>query len=325
MIYVMRRFILLPLFLLQVGALSAQCTIASNPPPSDDPYEVIVNSITYAGVILAQNGSTCNARVVLDYDIDITDGGPGWWNGNMYTLQGNLDCAGGDGTSFFGLPNGGGGGTVTSANFSFNNTSCSNVSIDCDIELQIGGPNLNYTGPCGSISAAIVPVDFADVRIIRQADVNVLYWTTASEINSDQYHILRSVTGENWETIGKVASSNSISGREYKFDLPHHPGITYYRVMSVDYDGSIDYSSILQARATDVASHLVYPNPASDQVFITDYKEDETITIYDMMGRPVLAQGIEGSIDVSSLLPGIYRYTIHRASSIVTSGSLVKQ
>jgi hypothetical protein len=315
----MYRFLFQFLFVAFIAnVLSAQCTLTST---SADPYQVIVHDISYNGAILTQNGPTCNARIVINYDVEITDGGPSLW-----TFQGRLDCVGSDGTSFFGLPNSGGTGTSTSATFSYNNTQCSNLSVDCIVNLEIAGRDLSYNGPCGSISSITVPVDFLDIHVLQDADRHVLVWTTAREVNSDRYEIMQSSTGHEWTSVGEMPSNNEVTGSEYKYALPTTADGTYYRVKSIDYDGAIGHSSMVYVRATDGKGRRLYPNPASDQVFVADHGAGDIINVYDLMGRPVIARELDGSgIDISALLPGMYRYTISQAGAMVSSGSLVKQ
>jgi hypothetical protein len=71
------------------------------------------------------------------------------------------------------------------------------------------------------------------------SNTNYLYWSTASEHNSDYFEILTSTNGEDWENIGKVTSSgNSTSKNNYSF---YHSSpsrtINYYMLKQVDYDG----------------------------------------------------------------------------------------
>lgn len=57
--------------------------------------------------------------------------------------------------------------------------------------------------------------------------------------------------------------------------------------------------------ATNIA---VYPNPAKDVIHINGL-EDETVNVYDAMGRLVMQQVYSGSLDVSGLAQGVYAIT----------------
>jgi hypothetical protein len=53
----------------------------------------------------------------------------------------------------------------------------------------------------------------------------------------------------------------------------------------------------------------MWPNPASNQVFVEALPAMEWLYVYDMTGKRVMAERITGSIktvDVSTLSPGMY-------------------
>jgi len=71
------------------------------------------------------------------------------------------------------------------------------------------------------------------------SNTNYLYWSTASEHNSDYFEILHSVNGEVWESIGQITSSgNSTIKNDYHYyhNSPEHV-FNYYILKQVDYDG----------------------------------------------------------------------------------------
>jgi hypothetical protein len=71
-----------------------------------------------------------------------------------------------------------------------------------------------------------------------------------------------------------------------------------------------------------------YPNPASDVLNISIAEPMSTIAIVGMDGRTVLNTTVSGSettVDVSSLLPGVYYYTIATENGNVVRNSFVKK
>ncbi|MGY8950098.1 MAG: T9SS type A sorting domain-containing protein, partial [Flavobacteriales bacterium] len=55
---------------------------------------------------------------------------------------------------------------------------------------------------------------------------------------------------------------------------------------------------------------LIYPNPATDKIFISNLKEDNTlIKVYDINGRLVLENKISNKeyLNISTLSKGIYQ------------------
>jgi len=314
-------YLIFSIIVAAASLMSGQCLITAD----DDAYTVDID-ISATDVITVQNGTTCNAMVVLEYDITISDGGPSWWNNNLYSLQGTLDCDGGDGTSFFNLPNDGGVGTTTSANFSYFNTACEDVEINCTVNIEASGPGLSFDGSCGSVSLASLPVSFTKVYH-READgTYTIHWETAVEINSDRYQVMRSVDGSSWHVTAEVTSNNSRTGSQYSADI-QHTNSSYYRVQNIDFNGDIQVSeTILVAGLEDVQLSL-FPNPASEHITVMPATEsDYQLQILDMMGSIVLNQKLIGraTIDLSGWESGTYIYRVSSHQAGLVTGRFVK-
>jgi len=77
---------------------------------------------------------------------------------------------------------------------------------------------------------------------------------------------------------------------------------------------------------TDV---LVYPNPASNQLFIQTGLNlaNSVFNIYNLSGEMVLQQQINSKTDViniSCLISGVYIYKIEQNNKIIDTGKFVK-
>jgi len=78
---------------------------------------------------------------------------------------------------------------------------------------------------------------------------------------------------------------------------------------------------------TDV---LVYPNPASNQLFIQTGLNlaNSVFNIYNLAGEIVLQQQINSKTDViniSCLISGVYIYKIEQDNKIIDTGKFVKK
>jgi len=301
--------------------LYGQCTL------NGDGYTVDIQ-IEAVDLILNQSGSTCNAQVVIEYDITISDGGPSWWNGELWTLQGRLNCTGSGESSFFNLPNGGGSGTVTSEVYSYNATNCGDVILDCQIEIEANGPGLTYDDLCGSVNSSSLPVAFSSFKFVKENEHSVLTWTTESEINSSIFEIERSLDGKLWNKIGEIRSSNDPTGASYEFTLSAEVVGGYYRIRNVDFDGFSNFSEIIFVNYEIIEEPTIYPNPARNTIDISygngiGLKE---LIIYNIDGRVKLQQNLKNdqTVDVSNLAKGSYSYTIITDSGVIHHGRLIK-
>ena len=74
-----------------------------------------------------------------------------------------------------------------------------------------------------------------------------LYWSTASEQNSDYFLIEKSFDGIDWNLVGSVkASGNSNQTIDYSFiDNDLKFGVSYYRLKQFDFDGEFKIYSVI--------------------------------------------------------------------------------
>ena len=71
-----------------------------------------------------------------------------------------------------------------------------------------------------------------------------------------------------------------------------------------------------------------YPNPASDVLNIAVAEPMSSVTVVGMDGRTVISSavaGMETTVDVSPLLPGVYYYTVVTEKGNVVRNSFVKK
>lgn len=315
-------YLIIPFFIFTTSKLHSQCTITAD----NDDYTVEID-ITAVELLTTQNGTTCNAQVVLEYDITISDGGPSWWTGDLFTLQGRLVCDDAAGSSFFDLPNGGGSGAVTTANFSYNNFDCEDVVLDCVVEIEANGPGLNFDDACGSVALASLPVSFTKVYHQESDGTYTIHWETAAELNSDYYQVIRSQDGRNWQAVAKIPSDNSTTGSQYEAAVPHE-ATSYYRVKNIDFDGKEQLSETILVTAKRDHQPSILPSLVSEQFTVfTNTVAPYRLTVLDVAGRVVLDQQVadRAIVDVSALPAGTYGYILTSSTlGTNTNGRFVK-
>jgi hypothetical protein len=145
----------------------------------------------------------------------------------------------------------------------------------------------------------------------------VLTWSTESEENNEKFVVQRSTDGLVWETIGVVAGNGtSTQTHDYQFkDDKPLTGISYYRLMQIDFDGKPTFTSILSVNTNKVDRLTVYPNPARTKfTVLTGKKTVEKLMISNPVGKTfeVTYTETENGLEVncSTLSPGIYTLTI---------------
>lgn len=96
----------------------------------------------------------------------------------------------------------------------------------------------------------------------------MLKWTAASEVNTSHFEIEKSLDGIEWTKQGnKTAVGGKYTQTNYSFDdeMPS-VGNNYYRLKSIDFDGSSNYSSIIKIKVDkpiDESTIKIFPNPTT--------------------------------------------------------------
>ena len=113
-----------------------------------------------------------------------------------------------------------------------------------------------------------LPVTWLDFTAQRQANQVLLQWSTASEINTQDFVVQHSLNAADWASLGSIdAAGNSNVTNRYSYihtsPVKGSNTINYYRILQRDLDGKFSFSKILSLRFEDGREEvLVYPNPA---------------------------------------------------------------
>ena len=161
-----------------------------------------------------------------------------------------------------------------------------------------------------------------------------LEWTTASETNNEGFEIERSNDKTNWRLIGfKEGKGTTTETHNYSFTddlLDTSSSKLYYRLKQVDYDGSFEYSDIVEVDIAPSTYSLSqnYPNPFNPSTTIKYSIPDVistggrnllvTLKVYDILGKEVAtlaneekpAGKYEVDFNAANLTSGIYFYQL---------------
>ena len=92
-----------------------------------------------------------------------------------------------------------------------------------------------------SIQSAL-PIELVSFEGINKGVNNILFWSTATEHNSNYFNIQKSRDGETWQTISTInGAGNSTVLIDYSIvDYKVEPIINYYRLQQYDFDGTYE-------------------------------------------------------------------------------------
>jgi N-formylglutamate amidohydrolase len=113
--------------------------------------------------------------------------------------------------------------------------------------------------------ATVLPLHLFSLSWEKKGNSNLLNWKSVGEINTSYYEIERSLSVDNFKTIGKmtVKPVNNSLTNNYQFEdqVPLN-GVNYYRIRVKNFDQSEQLSSIVAINTKKSANILqVYPNP----------------------------------------------------------------
>jgi hypothetical protein len=166
----------------------------------------------------------------------------------------------------------------------------------------------NYTamdtnGTCQDTGGFPFPVKMVSFEAKKINDNQVqLNWRTSSEENNDHISIEKTYDNQNWEEVcrvpghGTTQTPHNYSCTDNNASEGGH-AVAYYRPKQVDYNGAYAYFNTIKIRLVNAASTAsvqgVYPNPATDRLYIQYNSSDNdvfTIRLLSLDGKELKNQ-----------------------------------
>jgi len=186
---------------------------------------------------------------------------------------------------------------------------------------------------------AWIPVELVSFSANVMNNNVELSWITATELNNSRFEIQRlkdyKITElQDWEEVGFVEGKGTTTETQYYSftDKNLSSGKYQYRLRQIDFNGSYEYSYVIEAEIEMPNEFLLgqnYPNPFNPttkikyqipSVIASGTKQSQMISlkVYDILGREVLTlvneekqPGVyEVDFDASGLSSGIYYYEL---------------
>ncbi len=126
----------------------------------------------------------------------------------------------------------------------------------------------------GTIQCSPIPVTWLSFKGQLRSNDAHLTWATASEQDSKEFIVERSLNGTAFTAIGTVpAAGNSSDVRHYQYTDRNAASLNtkqlYYRLKQVDIDGTFSYSSIVSISVKPNSSETLitaFPNPFTESI-----------------------------------------------------------
>lgn len=172
----------------------------------------------------------------------------------------------------------------------------------------------------GDYTGLGLPVELVSFSGRQAGEKNILEWKTISEYNNDYFIVEKSLDAKKWiESGSEVGHANHTGTLVYEYiDERPFPGINYYRLKQVDYDGEYDYSRIISVTNQSIDNVLleIAPNPTQGHArvaFISTAQNPVKLTVTTMQGILLFSKTVnpernvvETIIDFERLPKGMY-------------------
>jgi len=137
-----------------------------------------------------------------------------------------------------------------------------------------------------------LPITLASFTAKKQNNTTHLTWTTATEINNDYMAVERSADGRTFSEIGRVQGAGTTQQpQDYQYiDQRPLPGLNYYRLKQVDYDGQYEYHKtvVVNFDGELPGGMIVFPTAVKDRLQVqltTENNENASLQIIGADGR----------------------------------------
>ena len=188
--------------------------------------------------------------------------------------------------------------------------------------------NSNFT-----VSASL-PVSITNISAYKKSAGVSVEWSVLNEINVKKYEVEKSSDGINFVKVGEVAATKASN---YAWlDVAPFTGNNYYRVKSVDNDGSAQFSqNVVVKIGTDASLNVtVINNPVvNNKIQLLVENTDKgiyNITLYNQLGQQITRKEIlhngnttTYTITTNSFAKGIYQVVITDAKDFKVAKTVI--
>lgn len=178
-------------------------------------------------------------------------------------------------------------------------------------------------------AAVTLPVDMLQLKAYKKENQVQVEWNTTNEQQVKQHVVERSADAKNFKLLVSVAAKNETVNQYAVTDAAPLNGNNYYRIKTVDVNGSVQYSSVVKVYMGKEKDVQVYPNPVKGHVMNVEMNNLPTgnysFELFNSLGQRVYNDRIryQGNAAVSVKLPstippGVYNLKISKSGNQYT-------
>ncbi len=131
-----------------------------------------------------------------------------------------------------------------------------------------------------NIATATLPVTFTSVKIFKVNNKIAIDWKVQNENNIKKYDVERSSNGTDFNIVNSIAVTGFKNDHNSYFWIDNQPltGNGFYRIRSVDIDGTIKFSIILRVAGDKEGQGAiaVFPNPIRGDIINLQFTNQQT-------------------------------------------------
>lgn len=171
--------------------------------------------------------------------------------------------------------------------------------------------------------------DFQAVKLNSRVYIN---WQTAYEKEADYFEVQRSENQSDWKALYKIKAFNQNNGGSYNYvDTDPLINDIYFRLRTVQKDGSISYSSISFVKHDKIESKIsIYPNPTQDYTIVSfhDSFKKGTLLLSNFQGQLIQSSPVNSSagyvkLEMGALPKGVYVMEIKENNKVIQSSKII--
>ncbi len=212
-------------------------------------------------------------------------------------------------------------------------------SLDSPVSLATGTSVFVALARAAGTTTNDVPVELTSFSASILKDKIELQWITATEKNNSGFEVEKSVDGKSFSKIAFVPGAGTTTeSKSYSFtDADVSPQKYYYRLKQIDFDGTVNYSNIVEvdfAAELNFSMEQNYPNPFNPSTtisFSTAKEVQVKLSIINALGETVKlllnelkpAGYHQVTFDASGFESGVYFYKIEAGDFVKTSKMLL--
>lgn len=180
--------------------------------------------------------------------------------------------------------------------------------------------------PCSKVSVELLSFG-GEVK----AEGNDLNWATASEVNNDHFILEYSTNGIDYHVIKTVAGNgNSSVANNYGYmHKEAQPGIGYYRLSTVDFDGNVVVEGVITLTRGELGFGFVnlYPVPAKVTLhvdFSVANPADVRLDVHNISGQLVNTQTVHSTVGVNNATVNVTNFAAGTYFVSINDGTQIR-